>query len=45
MLDHAFISYRVEQGLYIILGESSYTLIRLTKHAFAILYTILSKNS
>jgi len=41
MLDTPFISYRVQRGLYTILGKTSYSLIRLAKHAFAILYTIL----
>ena len=31
-LDTAFISYRVQRGLYTILGKNSYTLIRLGKH-------------
>ena len=44
MLDPASIGYyRVQLGLYTILGKNSYTLISLTKHAFAILYTILRK--
>jgi len=43
MLDTAFIGYRVQRGLYTILGKNSYT--RLTKHAFAILYTILGETS
>ena len=38
----SIIGYRVQQGLYTILGKTSYTL---TKHAFAILYTILGKNT
>ena len=42
MLDPAFIRYIVQRGLYTILGKTSYTLIWRTKHAFTILYTILS---
>ena len=45
MLDTAFIGYGVQRGLYTIVGKNSYTLIRLTKHAFTILYTILGKTS
>ena len=45
MLNPAFIDYRVQQGLYTILGKSSYTVIRFTKHAFVILCTIPGKNS
>ena len=44
-LNPAFIDYRVQRGLYTILGKSSYTVIRFTKHAFAILCTIPGKNS
>ena len=43
MLNPAFIDYGVQQGLYTILGKSSYTLIRFTKHAFVILCTIPGK--
>ena len=45
--DTAFISYRVQLGLYTvsILGNTSYTLIRLGKHAFRILCTILGNTS
>ena len=32
-----------QRGLYTILGKTSYTLVRLTKHTFVILYTILGK--
>ena len=41
ILDTTFIAYRVQRGLYTILGKTSHTFIKLTKHAFAILYTIL----
>ena len=45
MLDPAFIGCKVQQGLYTILGKASYTLMRLTKHIFTILYTIQRKIS
>ena len=40
LFDTAFKGYRVQRGLYTILGKTSYTLIRLTNHPFLILYTI-----
>ena len=39
MFDPAFMGSRVQPGVYTILGKTSCTLIRLTKHAFTILYT------
>ena len=39
----AFIGYGVQRSLYTIPGKTSYILVRLTKHVFSILYTILGK--
>ena len=43
MLDTVFTRYRVQRDLYTILRKTNYTLLRLAKHAFAILNTILGK--